>query len=324
MSQTLYRHILRDAWTVTWRHPMLWLFGAFALFLGQSQLLYSLHGLLTVTRVGVDAAITSATVPQWHLTVFSPNSGIQLAAGIGMSLLMVLLLALFVFLVIACQGAVVAAGDHIFRKQQYSLSAIWHDALHHFWSITGVLVIKALGVFVVSALLLWLRYFVDVNPEVWWPQLLFVVGFAVVAIFDVWLTFSILFATCYVVLEKQPLFVAVQSGFALFRRHWLASLEIGILFLVFNMVVVTAAEILTQALFIPLFWFAHIMQLATGYVAPLVRVNLVTLYFFGWFLFAVYTTWFFMCVVVLFDHMQHNGPVSKVLRFLRGLVQREQ
>lgn len=322
MSQKLYRHVLRDAWTVTWRHPALWIFGAFAIFMGQSQFFYSLGGLFQMTSFGRSAAGLASQSREWFLPVVSPNSWAQVAIGLLVSILIIAIAGLFSFMVIQSQGAVMAAGDYIFRKRLYSFKASWHAALEHFWAILGVMVVKLVAAMVIFMGIFGIQELIARLPDSWLAKGLFILGFVVLALLDILITFVALYTTCYIVLEKQRFGSALQHAVNLFAKHWLASIEIGVIFLVANILMAIVIQLVFAILFVPLFYFAVLMKVATGLVAPIAVVNILVLFGAVWVVASIYTTWFYMAVVVLFDHMVSDTPVSKIIRFVRSIVSR--
>ncbi len=322
MSQKLYRHVLRDAWSVTWRHPALWIFGAFALFMGQSQFFYSLGGLFKITSLGTSAATIASQSREWFLPVISPNSWLQVFFGLIISFGCIALLGIFSFMVVQAQGAIMSAGDFVFRKRLYSFKASWHAALEHFWSVLGLLIIKVIAAALIATGIYSIQNVVGTVPHAWWPKFLFIFGFVVLALADIMVTFIALYATCYIVLEKQRISSAINHACSLFARHWLASIEIGVIFLVANVVMAFVANLVFAILFVPLLYFAVLMKAATGLLLPIVAINLIILFGAVWTVAAIYTTWFYMSVVILFDHMVSDTPVSKVIRFLQHIVAR--
>ncbi len=322
MSQKLYRHVLRDAWSVTWRHPALWIFGAFALFMGQSQFFYSLAGLFKLTALSTSIAASATAPNQWFIQTIAPSSFAQAFTGFVYAGIAILFLLIFVFVVIQSQGAIMAAGDHIFRKKLYSFKASWHASLEHFWGIVGVLLVKIIAATAVSAGIIWIGYIVNSWPNAWWPRIVFIGGFVVLALLDILITFISLYATCFVVLEKQRVRVALTNATRLFLKHWLASIEIGVIFLICNVVATTLSYFIFIVLLVPLVYIAGIVHAVTGLTAPVLFMTLGILVAALWFIMAVYTTWFFMSIVILFDHMLNDSPVSKVVRFLHSLISR--
>lgn len=324
MSQKLYRHVLIDAWAVTWRHPGLWIFGAFALFMGQSQFFYSLAGLFEATTWGTRLAGAIGSGRQWLIPIISPSSWTQVLFGVLLAAAVFAVMLLFVFMIIQAQGAIMSAGDYIFRKRLYSFSAAWHTALEHFWGLVGIIVLKIIAALVISLGTVGLGVLINfVAPNSWWPKVIFVIGFVILALLDILVTFVALYSTCFLVLEKQKLGPAIKLATQLFAKHWLASLEIGIIFLVLNVVALIIAKFVFAILFVPLFYFAALVKFATGFLAPVVIINLTILIAAVWWIMAIYTTWFFMAVVALFDHMTGDTVVSKTIRFVRSLVARE-
>lgn len=290
--------------------------------MGQSQFFYSLAGLFKLTSLSTSIA-QSATAPrQWYVPLIAPGSGVQVLVGLVYAFITIVLLIAFVFMVIQSQGAIMAAGDYIFRKKLYSFKAAWTASLHHFWGIVGVLVLKVIAATVVSAGVLWIGYIVNRWPDAWWPRVVFVLGFIVLALLDILITFIALYATCFVVLEKQGIRLAITNATRLFAKHWLASVEIGVIFLVCNVIATTLAYVVFMVLLVPLIYFTGLVHAVTGLTAPAVFMTLIILVGAMWFIMGVYTTWFFMSVVILFDHMLNDSPVSKVVRFLQSLVSR--
>lgn len=321
MSQKIYRNVLRDAWAVTWRYPALWIFGAFALFMGQSQFFYSLAGLFRLTAVSTRTAELFTVTRDWLLPVARPSFW-EMIAGFGVAALVFVVFLLFVFMVIQSQGAIMAAGDHIFRKRLYSFKGAWVAALNHFWRLVIILAAKVVAALITAGGLGLVGTAVTAWPNAWWPKIIFVLGFVLLAVFDIFATFSVLFATCYVVLENETTGQALVRGVKLFARHWLAALEIGVVFVILNAVFLVVAKIVFALLFIPLIYFAAIVNAATGTIAPVIAINFLIMFVGAWAVMAIYATWFFMSVVILFDHMHSNVVVSKIIRFVQGLANR--
>lgn len=322
MSQQIYRHILRDAWSATWRHPGLWFLGAFALFFGQSQFFYSLFGLMQVSAWGAEATSFFANTRHWYIPLLVADSKIQILVGLGLAALSILALVIFVFLVIQSQGALLAAGGHIFRQRAYSWKSAWHDALAHFWSLTGLLIIKFVTTLIGIVLMNLVLYLVVAHPAAVWAKIIYVIGFAILALIDILITFVALYASCFLVLEKDRFLVAIKRAYNLFVRHWLASLEIGVIFLLCNVLLQCLVKLVVTALFIPLLYFAAIVQAVTGTITQAVGISLIIMLLAAWIMSAIYSTWFFLSVVCLFDRMQSDTVVSKTIRFLRGIFTR--
>lgn len=216
-----------------------------------------------------------------------------------------------------------AAGDYIFRKRLYSFKASWHAALEHFWPVIGVLIVKMITAAFIAGGIYVIQDVVTRMPDAWWPKVLFVVGFVVLALLDILITFVALYATCYIVLEKQRFASAMKHAIKLFARHWLASIEMGVIFLIANVVMAIVARFVFAILFVPLLYFAVLMKVSTGLVAPIAVINLSILFGAVWVVASIYTTWFYMTVVILFDHMIGDSPVSKVMRFIQSIVSRK-
>lgn len=321
MSQKIYRHVLKNAWAITWRYPMLWLFGAFALFLQQSQFFYSLGGVFKITALGARITEMLATQGAWFVPALLPRSLGSLVFGIAIGIIIVAFLCAAIFLAIQSQGTLLAAGDHIFRHKKYLWRMAWYDALEHFWPLTGIFAIKVAATALFMIIMTMVREAV-LDQAAWWPVALYVIVFAMVAIADVVISFTALYAACYVVLEKESFLDSWSAAARLFARHWLASLEIGAIFLVLNSFLGIIIGFVVAILYIPLFYYTALFNAIVGFVAPAVVISLCILFIAAWFLSAVYTAWFMMSLVVLFDHMTQSSLTSKVVRWLRGLTQR--
>ena len=310
----MYRKILRVAWKRTRDRRHLWIFGFFAALLstgGVADLtMQSLQQIRSGGRwlqqafSGVFFNLDTWTTYLRQLTFLEPTR-------IAWTITAVTLIALgMIALAILAQGALTYA---LTKRKSYSLKRSLQESSGHFWSILGLnLVTKAVQFVLVLTTAL--------------PTVLF---FARGSLFDAFLTFFIfiilfpatialhiisMIALIDIVRLDHSLPSAIHHAATLFKKHWLVTLELGLI--VFFIAFAASLGLIATLIVLAIPYTA--ISLLTFYTTPMLVTLLqaltiavlgaVIVVFTG-----ALTTFQYACWVRWFERSTHNSTKDKVM-----------
>ncbi len=235
---SLYRTIIRQSFVIAWKHKYLWVFGLFA------TLLASNFELELINRFTNRQGATAYDWERWAQTgVFSPRSWGNLIemfksdAGSTVSMIVVLLVlaALLIALIwisVVSQGGLVnnvqkalVNGSRLpsAAERKHDTSTGFKEGRKHFWQILGLNVVVRAIVYIL-ALVTIIPIFAPGNLTVFSSILYFVIFIVLLAVALI-LAFMTKYAIAYIVLKNQSMKEAIVSGWKLFLKNWLISLE---------------------------------------------------------------------------------------------------
>jgi len=246
-----YRQILHKAWQITWQHPALWFFGFFLAFLGVGGEIEILLG--SISLGDRQALIPSLLRGFVEGGLFSWNGLLGMAQALVqrpfsfLSLLLwlvtiLLLTAIVVWLVVISQGAVIRGVVTAVKGKRESWAKHFEAGLQTFWPVLALNVLARAFFFAIFLLLSSLAFW-----QFSGGTLLFFLLFIVLVAAIVVAAFIAKYAICAVVLRGQPVRAAIGAAVALFRRHWLLSLEVAtVLFAVYWLVTILLVNLLVS------------------------------------------------------------------------------
>ncbi|MFZ2189583.1 MAG: hypothetical protein WA057_04515 [Candidatus Magasanikiibacteriota bacterium] len=320
MKTPLYREAITHSWQLVWKHKMLWLFGLFAAFLGQMGLMDLL------SNVGF-ASSDYALYPSWLawpqlLKSLYGNSGLSLPfeGWIWLIWLVVILLGLFIFFLftaVVSQGALVYSSDKFFKSKKLpSTSTAWHVGVKHFWRIFFLNLFKKV-VMVLLAVVVGYGTWNFVVGASGWSVVLFLLIFLLAVLVGLVLSFLVIYAIGYIVIEEYSLRESLEAAWMLFVDHWLVSIEVGLLVLFLNIILGAVVFLGFWVLFLPVLaiWFFGVVSGSAflGVAGFFVGLSLFVL-FIVWVgsIFSAFTTsiWTY-----LFVKMHREGLTSRILHW---------
>lgn len=252
-----YTAIVKEAWRVTWRYKILWLFGLFVGAGGSG----SSGGSRSYSNTGSNASSGSNALPseltnvgqqmtQWA----QANLGLLIALGIALVLVGIV----FWIVSVAARGGLIHLVNEAEEQRDVRAGSGWSAGFGRWWSIFGVRFLLYLPfVLVIFVLLLvtllpWLLS-VSSTPEPGLPAIfgtcgVVVVLFLVLVVLGFVVSLVSEFAERHVMLGGADMFPAIGAGWQDLRTHfkdvllmWLLTVVIGI---VYGIVVVIALLIL--------------------------------------------------------------------------------
>jgi hypothetical protein len=323
MKEPLYRDALRFGWQFAWKNKFLWIYGIFAAMLGQ---LGMFEILARATGVVAHATTVGVRLYFFRFPARMFSSFFDLAGGSGWAWLVWLfllgigILAVVTVLAVASQGALIhAAGRGKHGREVSSDRREWHAGMAHFWRLLFLNAGKKLVIAILAVIVGWAAYAASVSSSVV-DFFLFLSLFILAVLVGMTVSFFTLYAACYVVVEERAFTQALAAAWKLLKGHWLVSLEVGILFLLFNIALAITGLLGFFLLMVPamLLWFLAFF-IGNAFLFAAGMVFLVFCFAaFAMFLGAVFTVFSTAAWTHLFLHMHRYGVPSRILEWLNG------
>lgn len=332
MAKVLYRTVLKDAWSTTWRNKSLWLWGLFVALLGNAgeyQLVATasdrVGGLAsdnTVTAGLANIPMSSQMLPGlWHAFTAEPFSTFMLLVvgliAIGLAVFFVWLT--MISIVALIRGvATIASG-----KKLPTIGESAAAANEYFAPVLVTFIFSRLVSWFLLTLLALLAALTVVDYYLGFP--LFLVGFIVILPTLFIISFIVRYTFMFVVVRKEPVLDAIESALDIFRRHWLITLELGFILFIVNILVGLIMVALIGLLVAPvliaaiLAWKAALATWAVVLASFGILLLLVILFSFG----SALGTFQWAAWTHLFVALKERGHSSKIVRvFSRFLTNR--
>jgi Na+-transporting methylmalonyl-CoA/oxaloacetate decarboxylase gamma subunit len=259
----LYRKILKESLKISWNNKYLWFFGLFAAFLGGGgdfEIIFNQSGkdlMLNVNRYR-ETGIFSGDVFNNIAELFKTET-VAMLTIIGFSLLFLILLAFFLWLMVVSQAALVDRSAKIIKGKEEEVSILKgiESGNKHFWpvftlNLTSKIIIT-LFFFIVSLPIVFLS---NTNPAS--ASIMFVVLFIILVPIALLFSFVVKYAICFIVIKKMKLVDSIQKGWALFKKNWLISVEMAFLLFFLNFAFGLGVIFLIIILSIPFLFLAFI------------------------------------------------------------------
>lgn len=320
---TLYRTILKRAWDNAWQHKYLWFFGLFAALLGNG-------GELELIFRSFDEEARNTLFPTWQRFA---ETGLFTKAGLSnignlahteplslffvlTAFLIVVLLALFVlWLAIVSQIAIVHNTAKIKHDKEHDFKDGVMQGIKKFWPVFGLnIFIKA-----IAGLLFFLIGIPIVLGMVKTSAMInlsYVLMFIVFIPISLVLSFVFKYAIVYTVVKGQKFFIAIRSGWTLFQKNWLVSMEMAILLFFINFLAGIALLFSFLVLAVPLLFVILIFSELTAtvnfwfFIMAAIILLLLIVVFFG----ALLATFQISAWTHLFIELIGKGGASKIMR----------
>ncbi len=323
MHEPLYREALLKGWQLAWKHKLLWLFGFFAIFLGQLGL-FDLAA--KIFSVAAGAGFSSWLVIPAVIANLMNGASISLPLDVWVWLCWLFLILagfflFFIFMAVVSQGALIKSAAQFAEKGSLpDINKAWHAGARHFWRLLGINFIKKI---IIIAIACFIGYLAS-----WFLQSIgfgtmgiFLLGFLLAVFIGMIVSFLAIYAAGYVVVEEYSFFKSLAGAIKLFFGHWLVSIEVGAIILLSNLVLCAAAIIGFAISFLPaiVLWPAGALLGSPAIsLSGLVASGLIFLLFFAW-LNSVFTVFTTSVWTHLFMKMHHQGIASRIIHWYNWL-----
>ncbi len=320
-----YRSILKQAWNISWKHKYLWFFGLFAsLAVAGGTMEYQFasqglgQGLINGSFDKLDWLLAASLILQslWAGLVNLFNQNIfTILNTFSVTLLLLTFLAVFIWLAISSQAALVNNVKKIINSKKTPDISSVRDGLtaghQHFWQVLGLNILIKLLIgfcfFIISLPLL----LMTLNDSPWFV-ILYTIFFVIFIPIAVSLSLIIKYAISYHVLEDKSFISSLEHGWKLFKRNWLISLETALLLFAINFLASFVLLLILFILFFPLILVSLLFSL-TWLVFILFALSLLVTIVFG----SLLTTFQVSAWTDLFLKLRENQGLAKLERFFK-------
>ena len=239
---SLYRNIIKQAWNIAWRNKYLWFFGFFAAILGNGgEYEFFIRVLLGDTAPsvlpGVDAVwqsklLTSeGIVNAARMLVKDP-----LSVVVSMVVLIVifLLVGFVVWLVNVSQIALVNNAVAVISDGEKGFKSGLEIGMRKFWPVLLFNMILRLATSILFLMINWSLILSIHDTQSYTGKLLYAILFALSIPVLMSLSFIFKYSIAYIVVKGQKFVESLKSGWSLFVKNWLISLEMAFILFFIN------------------------------------------------------------------------------------------
>lgn len=258
---TPYREILKQAWKISWKNKILWFFGFFASLIsfGAELKIFSRafsqeSGLKIINNIGLFI----------KTGIFSKNALYNLSyliktepwSAILLFLILIVTLAIslfFIWLATTSQISIIDAVKKINKedKEKINIKDQIKKSKNKFWPVLGMNVLIWLiinGVTLLISLLLVVIIIQNKSSLLAIYGLLFIIFIPII----LFLSFMIKYAIAYIVIDGKKISDALKSGWELFKKNWLISIEMSITLFFINILAMAIISIIVFLIFLVL------------------------------------------------------------------------
>ncbi|MBI4812596.1 hypothetical protein HY798_04155 [Candidatus Falkowbacteria bacterium] len=323
---SLYRKILAQAWKITWRYKYLWFFGLFAALLGNG-------GEYEMLARGFNGETDGAVLPAWQQLADTGVFQARTINNIGsimkddpfalimltaIGLVILLLLCFLVWLAVVSQAALVNNASVYAGDKKSDFKSGLASGIKNFWPV--------LGLNAASKLIIYLAFLSvglpiaaaaarSANVSV---NLLYIAAFIILVAVALAVSFIIKYAIAYTVIKGSNFMGAVRSGWQLFVKNWLISIEMAFILFFINFLVGLALVLIILILAVP-FLFAALMLYKLFYLTGFWAVAVLALILFLAIIIlggAILATFQISSWTGLFMELVNKGGVAKIVRLV--------
>lgn len=319
-----YRDILGQAWKNTWRNKYLWFFGLFAALLGNGgEIGLIFRGLNADTGSGflfrfkefVSTGIFSKGIFAniAYLATEAPFSFFMLTAVLFVFLLLVLFM---LWLIMVSQGALIHNAVRITTGKKHDFKDGLEMGIKKFWPVFSLNVLLKIVIFAVLAIISMPILTVLSKGSFSVSSFFFVVLYLIFIPFIVVISFIVRYIIAFVVIKGEKFWQAVNSGWSLFLKNWLVSLELAFILFAINLLVALILIVGVMILAVPFFFVMLVFTKISLYI------NIWFVILIGMILFlciivltgAILATFQINAWIKLFIELVGKGGVSKIVR----------
>lgn len=322
-----YRSLLKQAWSVSWKHKYLWFFGLFASIvasggtweyqmmtqgLSQNMIdgsLSSLGNILTVSDLVKNFGL--GLVDLFHYDFWVILSALTLL------FLTIFILVFSVWLAVSSEAALVADSKKLLNSKKKNLDLTIQAGIteghRHFWPVLFLnLLNKVLVAFVFFLMSLPLIFMVISNNTI--LMVVYTIFFVIFTPLSMGLYLMFKYAIGYNVLNDKSFVASVESGWKLFLKNWLVSLEMAVILFIINFLASCVALIFMAIFLLPLLLLGILFNL-TWLIILIIMVALIIVITLG----SLLTTFQTATWTNLFLRLKDKGVLAKLERlFIRS------
>ncbi len=321
MANQIYRQTISEAWRIARRHKFLWFFGFFAILLNSgvaSGVETFFNNVSLLANAGDNIQQVEVLYKTNTLGFIATNvADFFTALTFENALTILLILAIYVFVVwisVLSQGALITSTDTFRQGKSVAPEQAFANGTRVFWPLFWLNAFKyilSIGAVIILGTPLLSLYLVQ-GYDVWLNLLLFL-NFLILVPAAMLFAFLLQFASAYVAIRRQPLWLAVKNAWHLFAKHWLATLEMA--FLLFLVYVVATA--ILSIVFAPqiLNLFVNSATGALPGMSGYLNVSFIALAIIAIFLTSIFSTFQYVATTLFFLKLEEGVITAKFVRW---------
>ena len=328
---SLYRNILKQALNITWRYKYLWLFGLFASLLGSGGE-YKIINNISSGNTGKNVLPNFASLSETG--VFNKetlNNLVQLFKTdmtsmiiiLAVGLIVLAIAAVLIWLMIISQATLVNDSGAIIngKKKKNNIKASFIAGKKKFWPVLGLnIIIKiVIGlIFILISLPIILAATKAISSLAVYSYIILFILFIPIAIT---LSFITKYAIAYVVIKGQTAIESIKSGWELFTKNWLVSIEMAFIIFFINFLISLGTILLIFTLATPFIFLALVLSQLTTFMAFSLTIITMKIIFFAIIILSgtLLTTFQTVAWTDLFLKLINKGGKSKIIRLVEKL-----
>jgi len=255
---SFYRDLLKSAWQISRKNPLLWILGLFVAFLGNGGELQTLFNYISRLRAETDLAVShnliSSLTTIWN-KIDPTFSGIALAS---LTLLVGLIVTIvFVWFIISSLGGLILGAKQAHEGQKNNYLVLLNSGNKKFWELFGLNI--AAKIIIYAFLILILTPLISVAFSQGNMTFNYFVAFLAFLLFvplSIIIALVTKYASAEVMLKSEKFWNAFKNGWRLFSANWLISMEMAVIAFVINILVGLAVIVVAGVLIAPIFLVA--------------------------------------------------------------------
>ena len=243
-EQTIYRHIVNDAWKITWKRKELWIFGFFAALTWGGGAINYISDITTRFSSGLPFDQSEITLRLFVTQFASPANSTRLFAIITAIVLIAVVLAS-----VTSMGAII----HAVAKYGAGKRSKTHEDLvaggRFFWRIFAVTIIcRLIAILLILAVGLAFSGYIFIAPIF---VIIYVLLFAATCLASLFLWFISGTAAAAVAVDNLSVRQSLTAAAILLKKHWLVAIETTMILFLATIVAALAIIVATIILSLP-------------------------------------------------------------------------
>lgn len=318
---SLYGEIIKKAWHTIWRHKSLWFFGLFVLFIGQEVEI--------VLRNVYMYQDKSLTLEGWR-ELFKNGFGggyvniwdtiTQTTFSSVLFLILAIIVAAFViWLVIVSIGGLIHGTTQLENNKPF----VFHESMRVGQKyFRRNFMIYLLAKVIDYAILIGFGLIASLTALGSLQTTVALILVVITVFVSLILSFVAKYAACYVVVRNQDAAPAIRSGWKLFIKNWMTSLEMAIVIFLINFIISLILLFVVILIAVPFLLLTMILNqgtlpgLGTLLIYLLTAITFMILIVVG----SGMSSFQFSAWVLLFLRLDQGKQVGLVTRLFRGLT----
>lgn len=318
---SLYRKILHQAWGATWRFKYLWFFGLFAALLGNAgEYEILLKGFSNDSEQGILRTFSDAGLLSVHglanIVKLFKEEPLAMTSVLLFGIFILVIFIFIVWLINVSQAALVNNTALIISNKKSGFQEGIDAGVKNFWPVLGYNAILKSSIYLIFGLISFVVISSVSDSNTFFTNIVYGILFVFFIPIAIAFSFIVKYSIAYKVIQNKNFVDSIISGFDLFRKNWLISLEMAFLLYFINIVsgfiVILIFFIMAVPFLLLAFLFNQLLSLA-GFWLVMITGFVV---FFGFLVTfgSALSTFQISAWTTLFIELISKGGQSKIVR----------